>query len=408
LIGNFFIIHYHTIMEQHSLILTIFLIFAGAAIFSTLALYMRQSLLVAYMIFGIIFGPYGLKLITNVDLIHRVDDVGIISLMFLLGLHLKPPTLFKVVCKNAWVTIASSIIFFVSGFLVGYWYGYSISENLIIGSCVMFSSTIVSLKLLPAKLDGRQNTIDTMIGILLLQDLFAIMVLLTIDLSSSTVKGIGYFDLVLVVLSLPAILLFVYLVKRFILKKIFAKFSHVREYMFLVTVTWCLGIAVLAKAVGLSYEIGAFIAGVAVAASPLVIYIESQVQPIRDFFLVLFFFLIGTSFNLRYFNLILVPVVILTVIFIIIKPLVFSFLLRQVKETKEVAWEVGLRLSQLSEFSLLAIFAAERNELVGDSVVYLIQAVTMLMFIASSYIVVMRYPILDKFAIPLPEYEEQE
>ncbi len=393
-------------MEQHSVIFTVFLIFAGAAVFSTLALYMRQSLLVAYMIFGIAFGPWGFKAIANVDLIHRVDDIGIIFLMFLLGLHLKPQSLLKVIYKTAWVTLASSAIFFAVGFIVGYWYGYSLAENMIIGSCAMFSSTIVSLKLLPNNLEKHWYTSEVMVGILLLQDLIAIMVLLGVDIA--THGRVEYSQIIFIILSVPAILLFVFLVERFILKKIFAKFSEVHEYMFLVAIAWCLGVAQLAKTVGLSYEIGAFIAGIAIAASPIAAYISGQMQPIRDFFLVLFFFLIGASFNLRYFEVIIVPALILTGIFMVLKPVVFRYLLRQVNEAKVISWEVGVRLGQLSEFSLLVIFAADRSELIGHSVVYLVQAVTMLMFIASSYLVLMRYPIEHRVAPVLPNYDTQE
>lgn len=395
-------------MEQHSLIFTVFLIFAGAAVFSTLALYVRQSLLVAYMLFGIVFGPWGLKAVSDVDLVSRVDDIGVIFLMFLLGLHLQPQNLLRMVGKSLWVTLASSTVFFVVGFAVGYWYGYSLTESLIIGACMMFSSTIVSLKLLPINSDRHQYTSDLMVGVLLLQDLIAIVVLLGIGVASN--GKANFVDILLIIFALPGILLFVFLVERFVLKKIFAKFAEVREYMFLVAVAWCLGVAQLANTVGLSYEIGAFIAGIAIAASPIVFYISDQLQPIRDFFLVLFFFIIGVSFDLRYFENIYFPAAILTVTFIILKPIIFRVLLQQVNEAKSVASEVGVRLGQLSEFSLLVIFLADHNELVSRSVVYLVQAVTMLMFIASSYLVAVRYPVVKR-VLPervIPEYSEQE
>jgi len=372
------------------MIFTIFLIFAGAAVFSTLAIYTRQSLLVAYMLFGICFGPWGFKAVSDVELIHKIDEIGIIFLMFLLGLHLQPQNLLRMIGKTLWVTLFSSSVFFAIGFLVGHWCGYSLVENLIIGACMMFSSTIVSLKLLPANAVKYQYTSNVMVSILLLQDILAVLVLLAVG--SATNGKIDYSKLLLIAFSLPSIVLFVFLVEKYVLKKVFAKFSEVREYMFLVAVAWCLGIAQLAEVVGLSYEIGAFIAGLAIAASPMVYYISSQMQPIRDFFLVLFFFLIGASFNLHHFKVILVPVLVLTVVFLILKPLVFRFLLNRVNEIKNVSSEISLRLGQLSEFSLLVIFLASRSEIVGYSVVYLVQAVTMLMFIASSYLVVMRYP----------------
>lgn len=342
------------------------------------------------MLFGICFGPWGFKAISDVDLIHKIDEIGIIFLMFLLGLNLQPQNLLRMIGKTIWVTFFSSMLFFMIGFMVGYWFGFSLIENLIIGSCMMFSSTIVSIKLLPINTLEHQHTGNVMISILLLQDILAIIVLLGVGAASD-----GRLDLskiLLMTVSLPSVLLFVFLVKKFILKKIFAKFSEIREYMFLVAIAWCLGIAQLSETVGLSYEVGAFIAGLAIAASPMVFYISSQMQPIRDFFLVLFFFLIGASFNLHQFGLIIVPVLILTSIFLVMKPLVFRFLLKKVSEVKDNAWEVGIRLGQLSEFSLLVIFLAGRSEIIGQSVVYLVQAVTMLMFIISSYLVVVRYP----------------
>ncbi|MBU0744171.1 MAG: hypothetical protein KKE11_02215, partial [Gammaproteobacteria bacterium] len=116
--------------------------------------------------------------------------------------------------------------------------------------------------------------------------------------------------------------------------------------------------------------------------------------------------LIGASFNLRYFDVIVVPALILTIVFMVLKPVVFHFLLRQANEVKPVASEIGIRLGQLSEFSLLVIFLADRSELVGHSIVYLVQAVTMLMFIASSYLVVMRYPLEKAPQLVSSEYDD--
>jgi len=376
---------------EHSVIFTVFIIFTGAAIFSTVALYLRQSLLVAYMLFGVVFGPWGFKALADIDMVHRVDDIGIIFFMFLLGLHLQPQSLMHMIGKTAWITLVSSVVFFVVGFLVGYWYDYSLAESLIIGACMMFSSTIVSLKLFPFGTSNNQHTGEIMISVLLLQDLIAILVLLGINATSHGKLSIS--EIIIIVLALPGILLFVFLVERFILSKLFAKFTKTREYMLLIAVSWCLGIAELAKVAGLSYEIGAFIAGIAIAASPIACYIDEQLRPIRDFFLVLFFFIIGASFNFQYFYIILVPALVLTTLFIILKPVAFYFLLRHANETKNIAREVSMRLGQLSEFSLLVVLLAYQNELVSYSVIYLVQTVTMLMFIISSYSVGARYPV---------------
>ena len=375
-------------MHHNQVVFTIFLIFCGAAVFSTLALYLRQSLLIAYMMLGVLFGPWGLKLIGDVGSVQKTGDVGIIFLLFLLGVHLQPQNLLRTLGKSIWVTLISSLLFFVVGFVFSYLWGYNNYESIVIGAVTMFSSTIVGLKLLPTSALRHQHTSEVMASILLLQDLIAIIVLLFINSMSN--GHINFSVVGMAFIALPGIIVFAFILEKYVLTKLFAKFEGVREYVFLVAIAWCLGIAELARIFGLSYEIGAFIAGISIAASPIAIYISERLQPLRDFFLVLFFFSVGASFNLSYFVSIAVPALILVVIFIILKPIAFRLLLNAVGE-QVISLEVGMRLGQLSEFALLIAYLADRNKIIGAQAEYLIQGVTMLMFVASSFLVVMKY-----------------
>ena len=110
------------------------------------------------------------------------------------------------------------------------------------------------------------------------------------------------------------------------------------------------------------------------------------------FFLVMFFFTIGAHFNIHYLSQVIMPAVILALAALLLKPVIFSWLLRASKESKAVSWEVGWRLGQISEFSLLIAYLAGGTHLLGNRGSYLIQAATILTFVASSYIVVFRYP----------------
>lgn len=377
-------------MSDNTLLFSIFLIFTGAAIFSTLALYTRQSLLVAYILLGLLLGPWGFKLIVNADAIQKIGDVGIIFLLFLLGLHLQPQALLHLLKKVTMVALASSIIFAAIGFGIASAYHYSLIECVVIGVAMMFSSTIIGLKLLPTTVLHHQHIGNVMIGILLLQDLIAIIALLLVH--GATIGDLNILKLCLIALSLPGLLAFAFLFERYVLIKLFSRFDRVREYMFLLAIAWCLGVAELAALIGLSAEVGAFIAGVSIAASPISLYIAESLKPLRDFFLVLFFFSVGASFNLHFFPTIAIPALILAVVLLIAKPIVFQFLLTKVHETKHVSWEIGVRLGQVSEFSLLLAYVAANGALIGDSASYLIQATTLLTFIASSYLVVLRYP----------------
>lgn len=377
-------------MQSGNVIFSIFLIFCGAAIFSTLALYTRQSLLVAYMLLGVLLGPWGLRLMSDSAVISQTGEIGIIFLLFLLGLNLHPQSLLQMFKKVSWVALISSLIFAGIGYTVAILFGLTQMESFVVGAAMMFSSTIIGLKLLPTTILHHQHTGEVMIGVLLMQDLIAIIVLLVLQTASY-----GKLDSVQVlklVLAFPVLLIVAYFMEKFVLIKLFTKFDKVHEYMFLLSIGWCLLMAELAAYFGLSAEIGAFLGGVAIAASPIALYISESLKPLRDFFLVLFFFTIGASFDLDYLPKVIIPAAILAVLMLSVKPVVFWGLLRRTKESSAISWEVGVRLAQISEFSLLIAYLAASTKLIGEMANYLIQATTILTFIASSYIVVFKYP----------------
>jgi Kef-type K+ transport system membrane component KefB len=379
-----------SLLLEHDLIYSVFMIFGGAAVLATLALLTRQSLLVAYMVLGVVLGPWCFRLVGDSSLVQSTGNVGIIFLLFLLGLHLPPQKLAHMLKKVSMVGLWSSLLFASCGFMLAMLFHYSITEAIVIGAAMMFSSTIIGIKLLPTTILHHQHTGEIMISVLLLQDLIAILVLLFMH--AATVGGVLLNDLLLVVVGFPAILLFAYLFERFVLLKLFSRFNRVKEYIFLISIAWCLGLSQLAGTLGLSDEIGAFIAGVTLASSPISIYIAESMKPVRDFFLVLFFFSVGAGFNLDYLSLVIVPAFLLMLILFFLKPIAYQYLLRNVSESKQTAAEVGWRLGQISEFSLIIAYVGLQTKLIGPACAYLIEATTMLSFILSSYVVVMRYP----------------
>ena len=146
-----------SIMPHNTILFTIFLIFFGAACLSTIALYTRQSLLVAYMILGVVLGPWGLRWVSDSVLVEKTGEIGIIFLLFLLGLNLQPQNLFQMFRKTTWVAIISSLVFAAVGFGVSDYFNYTITESLIVGAAMMFSSTIIGLKLLPTTILHHQR-----------------------------------------------------------------------------------------------------------------------------------------------------------------------------------------------------------------------------------------------------------
>lgn len=373
-----------------SLIFYMFLIFTGASVLATFALMTRQSLLVAYIVLGAILGPWGLKWVSDPAVITHMSDIGIIFLLFLLGLNLDPKSLIHLLKNTMVVTLVSSLLFGILGYGIAYAFGYQTIESLVVAACMMFSSTIIGLKLLPTTILHHQRTGEVVISILLLQDIIAILVMLGLDAYGGA--GQLQMKLLIMILGLPGLVFFCMLLERYIIIKLIAKYDRIQEYIFLIAIGWCLGIAELASMIGLSHEIGAFIAGICIATSPISLFIAESLKPLRDFFLILFFFSLGAALNMQVLQTVIVPTLTLAIVMMSIKPIVFQALLKGTHEVKQRALEIGVRLGQISEFSLLVAYIAKQQAVIGDSAYYLIQGATILTFILSSYIIVMKYP----------------
>jgi Kef-type K+ transport system membrane component KefB len=377
-------------MPQDPIVYTIFLVFSGAAILATLALMARQALLVAYIALGGLFGPFGLGLVPNAQIVAEIASIGIMFLLFLLGLDLNPRDLMRSLRRTTLVTVGSSLAFALAGVGIALSVGLTPAESLIFGGAMTFSSTIIGIKLLPTTVLHHQRVGEIIISILLLQDLLAIAMLLFIQGAAAGEEP--WTQIALFTLTLPALALFAWAGARFVLIPLIRRWDTFREYVFLLAIGWCLSVAELAWLLGLSHEIGAFLAGVALASSPIALYIAESLRPLRDFFLVLFFFSLGAQFDLTMLDEVLLPAILAAAVALTIKPVVFRVLLMRTGESRHRSAEIGYRLGQMSEFSMLVGALALELSVIGQRASFTIQLATIVSFIVSSYLVVLRFP----------------
>lgn len=376
-------------MDSHTLSTSFFWIFSGAAVFASIALYSKQPLIIVYIALGAIMGPYGFKLVENVNVLAEISHIGIVFLLFLLGLDMQPKTMISVVKQVSFVAITSSAIFAAVGYIVAYYLGFNNIDCLIIGIALMFSSTIIGIKLLPTTALHHKRSGEFMVGILLVQDLIAIILLIIL---MSDQDNLPQSLAITLFVTLPLFVCWALVFVKFILFHLFKKFDNFHEYIFLLALGWCLGMAQLADFIGLSKEIGAFIAGISLATSPISPFIALSLKPLRDFFLILFFFALGARFDLSLLQEILVSAAIVSTVLLLLKPVVFHYLMLACKEEDTLSWDVGFRLGQGSEFSLLIAYLASSSLLISQSASHLIQMATIITFIISSYIVVFNFP----------------
>lgn len=367
-----------------------FLIFSGAAVLATLALFARQALLVAYILLGVLLGPHVLSAVDNPALITEISHIGIIFLLFLMGLDLDPGRLLNLMGKTIAITLFSSLAFATTGFIIAWSYGFSLHEAMLMGAAMTFSSTILGLKLLPTTALHHQRMGEVVISILLLQDLLAILLLVLVSGSTGTEHQLTTIGKLMI--GLPILIAMAYWFVQQVILRLFSRFDLIHEYVFLVAIGWCLGMAEAAAALGASHEIGAFIAGITLAASPISMYITQNLRPLRDFFLVIFFFALGAGFDVSILEQALLPALTLALVLLLLKPVIFRLLLSYTGETSKFSSEAGWRLGQLSEFALLLALLAFEHEVISFEASYVIQLATLASFILSTYFVVLRYP----------------
>ncbi|MDM8547328.1 cation:proton antiporter [Candidatus Venteria ishoeyi] len=369
-------------------------VFSGAAFIATLALYARQALLLAYIAAGILLGPWGVNFITVEDAprLKESAHIGIVFLLFLLGMNLQPRNLLDMLSKTSLLTLLTSFIFSSIGLVLGLLFGYNMVDALMIGVAMMFSSTILGLKLLPTTVLHHKHTGEIIVSVLLLQDIIAILVLLVLKGLNHDQDNTPFIDIAISIASLPFLIALAWGFGRYVLLFLMRRFNKIQEYMFLMAIGWCMSMAELAAHLNLSHEIGAFIAGVVLATSPVALFLTESLKPLRDFFLVMFFFSLGASLQLEMLQNIFWPALLLAGLILLIKPFVFKYILIFFKETPQLSMETGVRLGQVSEFSLLIAVMAQDFQVISLNASYLIQVATILTFVVSSWFIVMHYP----------------
>ncbi|MCP4433703.1 MAG: cation:proton antiporter [Gammaproteobacteria bacterium] len=371
------------------IILQFVVIFAGAAGLATLFLFLKQPIILAYIVLGILVGPKGLGLINDAEQIEQLAHTGIVLLLFLIGLNFQPAKLVGLLGRVGIVTLATCFLFMLLSFVAALALGFPLIDSLIVGGALMFSSTIVSLKLIPTTQLHHHHVGEVMISVLLLQDVIAIMliVLVTEGGMDNLMLSVTLLLLKLLVLS---VLSFIFV--KFVITKLLLRFDVIKEHTFVMALGWGLFVAGTAKMLGLSLEMGAFIAGISLATVPIALVIAEELKPLRDFFLILFFFSIGAEFDLVVSRELIVPGLIISVLLMAAKPVIFNWGFKAIGEKSQNSAELGIRLGQASEFSLLIAFSALASGLIEERSSYLIQLVVVLTFVASTYWVVSAYP----------------
>lgn len=338
---------------MHSFITDIGTAIVVATIMGIIAHRLKQPIILAYLIAGIIIGPQlGASFIHEKENIEVISEIGLILLLFIIGLEMNPTHL-----KKEFRTLILPGVFqfpvvigigFLSLLAMGFGYASDNYNLLYLAVGLSFSSTAIVVKILNDKFELSTLSGKASVGMLIFQDLWAILFLaLQPNLTNPEIMNV-LSALGRVLLLLATGLLF----SRFVLKPLFESLKLAPEMVVSVGLGWCALMAGFGKYIGLSMEMGALIAGVTLSSFPYGVHITSKVAPLRDFFLTLFFISLGMEIPFPKGELLL-DAFWIVILALLARPLIFYPMLRLGGSGKRTAFIAALNLAQISEFALV-------------------------------------------------------
>jgi Kef-type K+ transport system membrane component KefB len=329
------------------------LVIGVAALATIIARVIRQPPIIAYLFAGVLVGPMFLGLIdsSNGDYVQLFARMGVALLLFIVGLSLDFRVLKEVGKVSTLAGLGEIIVTSLAVFGVSIWLGFTYQIALYLAAALAFSSTVVVVKILSDK-----KEIDTLhgkiaLGILIVEDFVAALVLMVIPL----LNGSSISMFILGFIKIIGLIFIIFIFSSFILNKLMDYLARSQETLFLFGIAWALALAALFNYLGLSLEIGALIAGMSLASSKYNLELGGKIKPLRDFFVVLLFVFFGSQLVGPISTGLIVQAIAFSFLILVGKPFIVMGFLRFFGYKKRTNFLAGSALAQISEFSLVIV-----------------------------------------------------
>ncbi len=362
-------------------------IMVAAAALGIAAKLLKQPLLLAYLGTGALIGYFSLLHVTERETFLLFSDLGIMFLLFLVGMEINYPSLRAVGRASFIVGIGQVIFTFAIGFLLALSFQFSFLTSAYIAIALTFSSTIIIVKLLSDKKDTNSLYGKISIGMLLVQDFIAILLLILLtgihageslsltDISLTIGKGVVLFFLML-------------WLGKTLFPRLFDVIARSQELLFLTSLAWVFFVVAVVRQIGFSIEIGGFLAGLALANSSEHFQIANHIRPLRDFFIVIFFVILGSLLVLSDFQGLTLPIIVFSLFVLLGNPLIILIIMGLMGYRKRTSFLTGLTVAQISEFSLVLAALGLKIGHIEESTVALITGVGIITIMLSTYMIV--------------------
>lgn len=393
-----------------SAFLQIAAILALAVVLAVIAQVLRQPVLVAYILAGIIIGPSALGLVTSTEEIELLSAIGIALVLFLVGLKLDLH-LIRSTGRVALLTGVGQVVFTsVVGFLLTMAMGFGAIPALYIAVALTFSSTIIIVKLLSDKREIDQLHGRIAVGFLIVQDLLVIVamaVIVALGQSGQDEKSSVAGELLVTFGAGAAFLLAVAALAKYVIPALLDWLARSQELTLLFSVGWAVVLAAISEHIGLSMEIGAFVAGVALASTPYRESIGARLVTLRDILILFFFIELGAAMAFTEASSQVWPALALSAFVLIGNPIIVMIIMGVMGYRKQVSFKAGLAVAQISEFSLILIALGYSLGQVDEEVLGLVTLVGIITISISTYFILYSEQIYQRLAPALSVFERK-
>lgn len=371
-----------------------------------LAKLLRQPAIVAYIVVGVVVGPSVLGLSAAEEGIGVLAKLGIAILLFLVGLKLDIH-LVRSIGPVALLTGIGQVVFTsIIGFGIVLLFAFDVVAAIYIAVALTFSSTIIIVKLLSDKKEIDQLHGRIAIGFLIVQDMLVVIAMLaivTIGDAESTTSGA---DLLYTLGGTAAFLVGVAVLSRFVVPRLLAWIAKSSELTLLFGMAWAIALAALSASLGFSMEIGAFVAGVALASTDYRESLGARMVGLRDILILFFFIELGGMFTFTDAADYIWPAIVLSLFVLIGNPLIVMAIMGVMGYKAIVSFKAGLAVAQISEFSLILIALGYSLGQVDQSVLSLVTIVGLITITSSTYLILYSDPLYRRFAPFLRLFEK--
>jgi len=379
-----------------------------AAVIGAIAVRLRQPLIVAFIIVGILVGPSVLGWVSANDQVDLLAQLGIALLLFVVGLKLDLHII-RSMGPVALATGMGQVIFTsVVGYFIAIALGMSPVTALYVAVALTFSSTIIIVKLLSDKreVDALHGRIA--IGFLIIQDIVVVLVMIGLTAlgEAGDVVSLGQ-EAVEVLLKGALFIAAIGLLMRFVLTPLLNQLARSPELLVLFAIAWAVALGALGTHLGFSKEVGAFLAGVSLASTPYREIIGARLVSLRDFLLLFFFIDLGAGLEMATLGAQVVPAIILSLFVLIGNPLIVMTILGFMGYRKRTGFLAGLTVAQISEFSLIMGALGLSLGHINADTMGLITLVGLITISASTYMILYSHPLYERFAPWLGIFERK-